>query len=122
MYIHVKDASSNILSEGTGLAPLVVGPLNASINENSAAIKLTVYCDSGYKTYGDTVISFTGTSAAKWSVCATSDGTYASSLTISSEIAAAGTDFYVKAVATDDETPANDTSVDISVAATIQAA
>lgn len=122
MYIHVKDASSNTLSEGTGLAPLMVGPLNASINESSAAIQLTVYCDAGFKTYGDTVISFSGTSAAKWTICSTADGTYGSSLTISSEIAAAGTAFYVKAVTTDDETPANDTSTKIAISATIQAA
>jgi hypothetical protein len=120
-YIHVKDSLANILSEGTGLAPLTVGPLNASTNEESAAIQLTVYTDAGFKTYGNTTISFVGASASKWSVCATAGGTYAPTLTIATEILAAGTAFYVKAKATSDENPSNDVAVDISVAAVIAA-
>ena len=121
MYIHVKDAAGNVISEGTGLAPLVIGPLNASTNEESAAIKLTVYCDTGFKTYGNTVISFVGATNAKWSTCATSGGTYAPTLTIASEVTATGTDFFVKAKATSDEAPINDTTVDIQVQSVIQA-
>lgn len=120
-YIHVKDSLGNVISEGTGSAPLTIGPLNASTNEVSAATKLTVYTDASYKTTGNTVINFTGASAAKWSICATSGGTYDTSLTIATEITSTGTDFYVKAKATSDESPANDTSVDIAVAATIAA-
>jgi hypothetical protein len=121
MYIHLYDSSANLISEGTGLAPLVVGPLNASNNEISAPIKLTAKCDSGYKTFGNTIISFVGTNASKWTVCATSGGTYASTLTVASLIDSVGTDLYVKAAATSDENPVNDTSVDVQVQATIQA-
>lgn len=120
-YIHIKDSLGNILSEGDGLNPLVVGPLNASIDEESAPIELIVYTDTDYKTYGDTVISFTGTTADKWTIADTSTGTYGSTLTISSEVLETGTSFYVKAQATSDENPVNDETVDIQVQAEIQA-
>lgn len=121
MYIHVYDSSSTLLSEGTGLAPLTIGPLNASTNEVSAATKLTIKTDAAYTTTGNTTISFAGTSAGKWTICATSNGTFSSSLTISSAITNTGTDFYVKAQATSDENPINDTTVDISINSVIAA-
>lgn len=120
-YIHVKDSVGNVISEGTGLAPLVVGPLNASTNEVSAPIQLTVYCDTGYKAFGSTNLGLVGTSAGKWSLCATSNGTYAPTLSIATEVTATGTNFWAKAQATSDEVPSNDATVDISVAAVIQA-
>ncbi|MGL5149074.1 MAG: hypothetical protein ACRC7N_00670, partial [Clostridium sp.] len=68
-------------TEITESNPLSVGPLNASKNEVSEplAVKLTV--ESGFSTYGDTAISFEGATSAKWSICATEDGTYTETLT-----------------------------------------
>lgn len=120
-YIHVKDSLGNVISEGDSSAPLVIGPLNASNNEVSAAQKLTVYTDAGYKTFGTTNISFTGSTAGKWTTCATQTGTYAATLAISTVIDSTGTDFWVKAQATSDEAPVNDVSVDIQITSTIQA-
>lgn len=101
--------------------PLSVGPLNASRNEVSEplAVKLTV--ETGFSTYGDTVISFEGATSAKWSVCDTIDGTYTETLTLTNLVDLTGVTFYVKAKATDDEQPSNDVSVKVKVAATIQA-
>lgn len=113
--------NDQLISEGTGLNPLVAGPLNATVNEVSKAIPVTIKCDEGYKTLGETVITFVGTSADKWSVCATEAGSYQSTLTVSSEITNAGTVVYFKAKATDDESPVNDTSVDINIKTVIQA-
>lgn len=74
-YLHVyKDGVQ--ISEGTGLAPLVVGPLNASESETSAAQEVVIKTDAGYTTYGNTTVSFEGSNAAKWSVSATTDGAY----------------------------------------------
>lgn len=112
---------AQVISDGDLSNPLVVGPLNASINEVSAPIELDIKTETGFKTFGNTVISFEGTTAAKWEICATSGGTYASTLTISSEIDTVGTKIYVKAKATSDEAPANDTSVKIRINTTIQA-
>lgn len=119
-YINVFRGAQQI-SEGDGSNPLVVGPLNASVGEVSAPIELDVKCEAGFKTYGDTTISFVGTTAAKWEICATETGTYGSTLVIPTEIGEAGTKFYVKARATSDENPVNDVSVDIRVNTTIQA-
>lgn len=120
MYIHIYNGET-IISEGDGSSPLVVGPLNASNNEESAPIALTIKCDAGYQTYGNTEVSFVGTTASKWSLCATQDGAYAATLTITDIIEAAGKVIYVKAKATSDESPVNDVSVDINVNATIAA-
>lgn len=121
-YIHayLSDGTTQI-SEGTGLAPLVIGPLNASNNEQSVATEVILKCQTGFETTGDTTVSFTGTTAGKWTVCATAGGSYASSLTISSVITTAGKSIFVKAAATSDESPANDASVDISIACVIAA-
>jgi hypothetical protein len=48
-------------------------------------------------------------------------GGYGAALTISSAIGATNTLFYAKAKATSDESPANDTSVDLQVQATVAA-
>lgn len=113
--------NDTLISQGDGSAPLNVGPLNASTEEQSAAIPVKLQCEAGYKTVGNTVVSFEGTSNAKWTVCDTELGVYQSTLTLSSEINAVGTTIYVKAKATSDEAPSNDTSVDIKVSTTIAA-
>ena len=120
MYIHVYNGSQQI-SEGDGSNPLVIGPLNASDNEVSAPVALTIKTDEGFKTFGTTTISFTGDTNAKWMICATETGTYETSLEVNDEITTTGTTFYVKAKATEDEAPSNDTSVDIAVSTVIAA-
>lgn len=120
MYIHVYKDSQQI-SEGDGSNPLVIGPLNASENQVSEPVELTIKTDAGFKTFGTTTISFTGTTNAKWMISKTQSGSYTSSLEISEEITNTGTTFYVKAKATDDEAPSNDTSVDIAISTVIAA-
>jgi hypothetical protein len=119
-YIHAYHNGQQI-SEGTGLSPLVVGPLNASDNEVSEAKALELKTEAGFKTYGDTTISFEGNTSSKWMISLTESGDYTSSVTISDEITADGTTVYVKAKATDDEAPANDTTTTIKLSCVIQA-
>ena len=121
MYIKVYDSLDNQISEGTGLAPISIGPLNATLNEVSAPIAITIKADAGYTTFGNTVVSFVGASAAKFSVCATSGGTYAPTLTIAAPIIATGTTIYLKASASSDESPQNDVSVDVKIEAVVAA-
>ena len=121
MYIHCYDSNNVQLSEGTGLTPLVVGPLNATNNEVSPAIPVTLKCEAGYATYGATSVSFTGASAARWSVCATENGVFGPSLSLPDSITTAGTVIYVKACAVEGENPSNDVSVDLSVSTTVAA-
>lgn len=95
--------------------------LDASIAQ-SETVKLAVRCDSGYTTRGNTTISATGTNAARWTFCQTENGTYASTLTISTAIGATNTLFYAKASSLSSETPVVDTSVSIQVVAQIETA
>ena len=113
--------NGQLISEGDLSNPLVVGPLNASDNEVSNPIAIELKCDEGYKTLGSTSISFEGTTASKWSICRTESGNYTSSLSISDLITSSGLTVYVKAQATADEMPKNDTSVSIKIAIVIQA-
>lgn len=103
--------------EGSQTAPLSF-TLDAASNEAKTA-KCAVRCGSGYKTSGDTTISFEGESAGKWSVSATENGPFSSSLVFSDEITAANRLFYVKAQATSDELPRRDESVSILLSATV---
>ena len=95
--------------------------LDASISQ-SETVKLALRCDSGYTTTGNTTVTATGTSAARWTFCATENGTYASTLTISTAIGTTNTLFYAKATSLSNETPAVDTSVSIEVTAQIETA
>ena len=116
------------VSEGTGVSPIVVGPLKASLNEESDPIKLAIRCESGYEAVAGTTITPTGTTASKWALApdnAGSPGTfgsYGAALTISGVIGTTNTIFWAKAKATSGEAIGNDTSVDLVVAATIAAA
>lgn len=113
--------NGEVISQGDGSNPLTVGPLNATENEVSAPIAVEIKCEAGFATTGNTVLSFTGSTAAKWSICATANGTYESTLTIADSITAVGKTVYVKAKATSDEAPSNDVAVDIALATVIQA-
>lgn len=109
------------ISQGDETSPIVVGYINASTNEVSAPIQLTLKCDTGFKTLDTTTISFVGATNAKWSLCATIDGTYTPTLDIPTEINSTGTSFYVKAQATSDENPTNDVAVDVQIVASVAA-
>lgn len=114
------------VSEGDNSVP-VSFTLNATTNEVGTAQKLALRCTTNYQTNGSTTVSLTGTTAAKWALApdnAGSAGTFGAdgaSLTIASVIGATNTIFWARAKATSDETPVNDTTVDISVSATIEA-
>ena len=94
--------------------------LDASKNE-SRVLPVAIRTDNGYKTDGDTTISFDGTSKDKWSLSATENGTFTDTLTISDSIGSTNKIFYVKASSSSDEKPSNDTSVNIKVTTKIAA-
>lgn len=127
-YINVYNGNPTVgLTDGTLVSSAgaqtnpVAFTLDASQSE-SATAKLALRCESGYHTQGNTVISFTGTSAGYWTVCDTENGTYANSLTISTSIDATNTIFYVKASSASSETPNLDTSVSIQVVTKVEVA
>ena len=133
MYIHSYfgtvtqgGVDGTLVSEGTGLVPITT-PLILVGNECSP-IKLAARCDSGYATYGSTVITPTGTTYDKWALAPDNAGApgtfgaYGAALTIAGQIGATNQLFWAKAKAVNGETPQNDTTVDLQVAATIQAA
>ena len=119
-YIHIFQNGVQI-SEGDGANPITPpAPLNASSAEISPAIPLVVKTETGFETYGDVTLGFTGgANANKWSICATEAGTYGPTLTISTPITATGTTFYVKCSSSVDEVPASDVSVDLTVSAVV---
>ena len=103
--------------------------LNAT-NAETAIVKCALRCESGYKTSGNTVITFTGTSTAKWQIAsdnnyadatAAAAATFATSLTISTAINATNTIVWLKALSSADESPANDTTADLQVDTTVVA-
>lgn len=127
-YINVYNGNPTVgLTDGTLVSSAgaqtnpVAFTLDASQSE-SATAKLALRCESGYHTQGNTVVSFTGTSANYWTVCDTENGTYASSLVISDSIDATNTIFYVKASSASSETPNLDTSVSIQVVTKVEVA
>ena len=120
--------NGTLVSEaGAQTSPIEIGQLNATNNEVSTDQKLAIRCDTGFVTSGDTTITPTGTTAAKWALApddAGSAGTYGSYgavLTVSSAIDATNTIFWAKAKATSDESPVNDVSVSLRVSAIIAA-
>ena len=113
--------NGQLISEGDLSNPLVIGPLNASDNEVSAPIAIELKCEAGYKTLGNTIVSFEGATNTKWSISRTEGGSYTSQLSIPDEITSTGLTVFVKAKATSDEMPINDTRVSIKIATVIQA-
>jgi len=114
------------VSEGTNLAPVSVGPLNATDNEVSDPVKLAVRCDEGFITSGNTIISLTGETADKWALApdnagqAGTFGAYGAALTITAPVGDTNTIFWAKARATEDEPdPTNDRKVKFNTAALI---
>ena len=112
-------------SEGTGATPITIGPLDTATNEESAAMKLAIRCDSGYVTATGTTITPTGTTATKWALApdnsgaAGTFGAYGAALEFADPIPDSNVLFWAKAKTVSTETPTNDTSVDLVIAATI---
>ncbi|BAL83520.1 hypothetical protein SELR_18120 [Selenomonas ruminantium subsp. lactilytica TAM6421] len=94
--------------------------LDATKNEEKV-VTLALRTEEGYKTSGDTVISFDGTTKDKWQVSETADGSFNETLTISDSIGTTNKLFYVKATSSSDEKPSNDKSVNIKVSTKIEA-
>ena len=107
-------------SSGTELSPISV-TLDASQAE-AKAVKCAVRCDTGYHIEGNATIRLIGTNVAKWKVAeddnyadataALANATWLDTITLSG-VASANVIFWVKAMSSTDETPQNDTSVDV---------
>ena len=112
-------------SEGTGAAPITIGPLDTATNQESSPLKLAVRCDAGYAAAGGATIAISGATATKWALApdvegsAGTFGAYGASLAIATAITAANLIFWAKAKAESTESPLSDTSVDLVVTATI---
>ena len=113
----------SMVSEGTNGNPIVVGPLDASKNEESTPLTLGIRCDSGYATASNTVISLTGETANMWALSL--DGvtwqSYGAPLTITSFINATNILIYCKAKTASNENPLNDIRVKFKVDTTLSA-
>ena len=114
-----------VASEGTESSPVVIGPLAVANNEESAAQKLAIRCDTGYTAAAGATITPTGTNAAKWALAPDNSGSpgtfgdYGAALTFAAVIDATNTLFWVKAKANSDESAASDTGVDLVISADI---
>lgn len=107
---------TQISLDGQGTAPLTFS-LDASENESKTA-PVALRCESGYETSGLTTISFSGTTATKWSLSNSENGTYSPSMVVT-HVGATNVVFWVKAASASSEAPGNDTSVSMIAATTI---
>lgn len=110
-------------TDGTiiSLSGAMTSPIEFALDatqEQSKSMTVALRCESGYSTAGTTTISFIGTTAAKWSV-SSDNSTWSNTLAIENAIGSTNTLFYVKATSSSDEAPGNDTSVMLTVEATI---
>ena len=106
-------------STDTETSPIAV--LLDAAKEEEKAVKCAVRCDSGYKVEGAVTIKFVGANAAKWK--AAQDNNYtADTVLVSadwkdmislSNVGEGNVIFWVKATSTSDESPKNDTTVDV---------
>ena len=107
------------VSSGTELAPISV-LLDAGKGEQKA-VKCAVRCESGFHIDGVLTIKFVGDHADKWK--AATDNKYTAETALESadwkdrialsDVGDTNTVFWVKALSSADETPQQDTSVDI---------
>jgi len=108
-----------VSTDGAYTSPVTV-TLDAAQSE-SQKVKLAIRCETGYNTYGNTVISDNGDTNDRWKLCLTENGTYTDSITIPSTIDDTNTIFYAQASSASTETPATDRTVSLRVATTILA-
>jgi len=114
-----KADGTAISTDDTETSPLSV-TLDATKNEFKI-LTVAIRTEEGYKTAGDTTITFDGDSKAKWFISDVENGTFKDSLTITDSITTKNKLFYVKVISTSDEKPSNDKSVNIKVSTKIEA-
>jgi hypothetical protein len=123
-----------LVSSGTGLDPIESGAIKVPESGHTEGnwIKLAVRCDNGYETVEDTsrharISIEDSTGVTMWQLAPDNSGQagtpedWGDPLDFLSKIGATNTIFWVRARVAHTEEPANDTSVDIQVAATIGA-
>lgn len=134
-YIHLYQGTptsggtdgTQVSEAGAQTAP-VAFTLNATNNQVGTALKAAIRCDSLYQTTSgvNTTITPTGTTAAKWRLAPDSAGSpgtwaaYGAALTITTQIVATNTIFWIEAEATSDEAPTNDTTVSLQIVGQIE--
>ena len=124
LHIYMNNPTSRMkdgteASTDTETSPIAV--LLDAAKEEEKAVKCAVRCDSGYKAEGAVTIKFVGANAAKWK--AAQDNNYtADTVLVSadwkdmislSNVGEGNVIFWVKATSTSDESPKNDTTVDV---------
>ncbi|MGM9570606.1 MAG: hypothetical protein ACI3ZR_00070 [bacterium] len=113
------------VSEGDNSNPLSIGTLNVTVGEESEPVKVALRCENGYETRNTTTISLTGNTADKWALALDNNGVpgtfgdYGASISTTDTIGATNWIFWVKAQAEVNESPTDDASVKINVAASV---
>lgn len=124
LHIYMNNPTSRMkdgteASTDTETSPIAV--LLDAAKEEEKAVKCAVRCDSGYKAEGAVTIKFVGANAAKWK--AAQDNNYTADTVLASadwkdtitlsNVGEGNVIFWVKAMSTSDESPKNDTTVDV---------
>ncbi len=124
LHIYMNNPTSRMkdgteASTDTETSPIAV--LLDAAKEEEKAVKCAVRCDSGYKAEGAVTIKFVGANAAKWK--AAQDNNYTADTVLASadwkdtislqSVGEGNVIFWVKAMSTSDESPKNDTTVDV---------
>ena len=124
LHIYMNNPTSRMkdgteASTDTETSPIAV--LLDAAKEEEKAVKCAVRCDSGYKVEGVVTIKFVGANAAKWK--AAQDNNYTADTVLASadwkdmislqNVGEGNVIFWVKAMSTSDESPKNDTTVDV---------
>ena len=124
LHIYMNNPTSRMkdgteASTDTETSPIAV--LLDAAKEEEKAVKCAVRCDSGYKVEGAVTIKFVGKNAAKWK--AAQDNNYTADTVLASadwkdtislqSVGEGNVIFWVKATSTSDESPKNDTTVDV---------
>ena len=124
LHIYMNNPTSRMkdgteASTDTETSPIAV--LLDAAKEEEKAVKCAVRCDSGYKVEGAVTIKFVGKNAAKWKAAA--DNNYTADTVLASadwkdtislqSVGEGNVIFWVKAMSTSDESPKNDTTVDV---------
>ena len=124
LHIYMNNPTSRMkdgteVSTDTETSPIAV--LLDAAKEEEKAVKCAVRCDSGYKAEGAVTIKFVGANAAKWK--AAQDNNYTADTVLASadwkdtislqSVGEGNVIFWVKAMSTSDESPKNDTTVDV---------
>ena len=124
LHIYMNNPTSRMkdgteASTDTETSPIAV--LLDAAKDEEKAVKCAVRCDSGYKAEGAVTIKFVGANAAKWKAAA--DNNYTADTVLASadwkdtialqSVGEGNVIFWVKAMSTSDESPKNDTTVDV---------